>query len=429
MKKAKSFKLKKELGLLMTTLYGVGIIVGAGIYVIIGAGAGIAGNAVWLSFAVAALLAFFTGFSYAELASMYPKDAAEYVYTERAFRKPLFSFSVQWVMIAAGIISAATVALGFGSYWAHIFGGSPVLAAAALIALLSLVSYIGIKQSAEFNIIGTLVEVSGLVLVSLIGVWFILGGNAGSVDFFYSPAGMSGILSASALIFFAFIGFEEMVNISEEVKNAKKTMPRAIVLSLIISTLLYILVAVSSVAILGYERLSESKAPLTSVVEQVFPDASLLMSFIALFATGNTVLLILIVASRMLYGLACNHSLPKVCSAIGRRNTPYAAIGIVMLFSMLTLLVANIKTVASLTDVGIFTVYIVVNSALIWLRYKRPKAKRAFKSPVNIGRFPVLAFLGLATSVVMLAYLELSLIVFEAVLILAGMVVYKVFNR
>ncbi len=419
-------KLKKELSLFTATLYGVGIILGAGIYVLIGQGAAIAGNAIWLSFAVAAIIAAFTGLSYAELAGMFPKDAAEYVYTKHAFRRNYLSFIVQWVMIFTLIVSASTVALGFGGYFSFIFGVAPVTAAVGLLAVLSAINYIGIKESARYNIVATLLEASGLVIVIFIGLFFI--GRTG-IDYFASPSGLGGILSATALIFFAYIGFEELVNLSEETKNASKVIPRALVLSLGISTLLYILVSVSSVSIIGSEALAKSKAPMTEVVSGALPQAGILMSMIALFATSNTVLVILIVVSRMLYGLSCNNTFPEIFSRIGRRRTPYVSILIVMLLSVAFLLIGGIKTIALLTDVGIFIIYIFVNASLIRLRYKEPKAKRTFQSPVNIGKFPVLAFLGIVSSGLMLLHFEPVLILYEIIVAAVGFAFYKAFTK
>ncbi len=422
--KAKQYKLKKELNLFQATLYGVGIILGAGIYVLIGTGAGIAGNAIWISFAIAALIAAFTGMSYAELSSMYSKDAAEYVYTNNAFKKPAFAFAVEWIMVFAVIVSGATVALGFGGYFSHIFGVPQIAAAIGLIVVLSLISYIGIKESARFNILSTLIEMSGLVVVAAIGLFFI-----GNADYFYTPQGMTGIFSATAVIFFAYIGFEELVNFSEETKNAKKIMPRALLLSLIISTILYMLVAFAAVSIVGWERLSVSNAPLTEVVAHVYPNAAIIMSVIALFATANTVLAILIVASRLLYGLSCNRSLPDVFSYISRRGTPYVAIILVMIFSILALAVGGVKEIAMLTDIGIFIVYIFINASLIALRYRQPMARRLFKSPVNIGRFPVLALLGILASSFMLFHFSPYLILLELTVITIGFAVYMTFSR
>src|SRR3989344_6019016 len=165
-------ELKKELSLFQTTFYGIGIILGAGIYVLIGEAAGIAGNAVWLSFGIAALIAAFTGLSYAELSSMYPKDAAEYVYAQNAFGKPWFSFGIEWVMVFTGIVSAATVALGFGRYFNYLFGFDIIIAAILLVMVLSLLNYKGIKESANFNLVSTIIEMLGLLIIIAIGFLF-----------------------------------------------------------------------------------------------------------------------------------------------------------------------------------------------------------------------------------------------------------------
>ncbi|MBI2675960.1 MAG: amino acid permease [Candidatus Aenigmarchaeota archaeon] len=423
--KGKHYRLHRELSLFQAVLYGIGIILGAGIYVLLGVGAGIAGNAIWLSFLVAAFIAFFTGMSYAELSSMYSKDAAEYVYTEKAFRRKRLSFIVQWVMIFTGIVSSATVALGFGGYFERLTGIPAVAGAALLIYVLSIISYIGIKLSTAFATYSAIIEMSGLLLVAVIGAFFI----GGDINYFYSPGGMAGILSATALIFFAYIGFEEMVQFSEETKNARKVMPKALLISLAVSTVLYMLVSVSAISVLGWEALSKSSAPLADVVAKALPEAAFLMSVIALFATGNTVLIMLIVASRILYGLGNTHAMPKVLSFVGRRGTPYVSIFIVMVLSIIALSVGGLKTVALLTDVGIFLVYVFVNAALIWLRYREPKAERLFISPVNIGKFPVLAGLGILASVLMFFHFEPEILLFEIGVVLAGFGAYRLINR
>ncbi len=430
-KARKKYKLKRSIGLFEATLYGVGIILGAGIYALIGAGAGIAGNALWISFIIAAFIASFTGLSYAELSSMYPKEAAEYVYTKKAFNRKMLSFAVSWIMVVAGIVSAATVALGFGGYFSHMVGGPPIIIAAVLIILLSIINYRGMKESASFNVVSTIAETAGLVLLIAVGMYF-FGTTGASVDFFEVPeaAGVAGMLSATALIFFAYIGFEQVANMSEETKNAKKVIPKALVISIAVTTVIYILVAVSAVGILGWEALSQSKAPLTDVMSRVIgSDASMVMSILALFATSNTVLVLLVVTSRILYGMSCQHSLPRFCSKIGKRSTPYAAVFLVMIFSVAALLLGGIETIALLTTAGTFIVYIFVNLSLIWLRYRKPKAKRGFRSPLNVGKFPVLAFIGVLVSIGMLFYFEPIILLYEAALVLVGIGIYKIFNR
>jgi APA family basic amino acid/polyamine antiporter len=402
--KIRHFRLKRELGLLETTLYGVGIIFGAGIYTLIGKGAGLAGNTIWISFMIAAIIASFTGLSYAELSSLYPKEAAEYVYTKKAFKKKYISLFVASIMILSGIVATATVSKGFAGYFSYLFGGQATIIALSLIFLLSLLNYCGIKISAEFNTLSSIIEMGGLLFVVLVGLCFI-GAASTNVDYFEMPStGLSGIIIATALIFFAYLGFEDIANVSEETKNPKKIVPRALILALIISTTIYILVAISSVSVLGWEKLSASEAPLTEVVAKAIPSASTLMSLIALFATANTVLITLIVMSRMFYGVSREHCFPAIFSRIGKRGTPYVSVFLVMILAMTALFIGSIETVAMITVFGMLTVFIFINTSMIVLRYTN-KNKRPFRVPINIGRFPVLALLGIVSCLSMLYFI------------------------
>ena len=422
--------LKRGIGLFEATVYGIGVILGAGIYVIIGPGAGLAGNAVWLSFIFAAIIASFTGLSYAELSSMHPKEAAEYVYTRKAFRRESLSFVIEWIMIVSLIIAAAAVSLGFAGYFVKIFGSEMLLipVAVALIGILSLINFLGIKESARFNIIATMIEFFGLVIIIVLGLSFI---GSPDINYFEAPEGLPGIMGATALIFFAFIRFDEIANISEETRNAPKTVPKALMIALIISTILYVLVAISAVSIAGWETLSHSGAPLTDVaVHAIGPDILIIMSVIAMFATGNTVLIMLIVLSRMLYGMSNQKSLPPILSKIhNTRRTPYISVFLVMVFAMLFVTIGNIKTVATLTDIGIFIAYFFVNLSLIGVRLKSKEVKASFRSPINIGNFPILAALGAVTCFVMFFFFEPIMLLAETAIIVLGYVVYRVINR
>ncbi len=424
------YHLKRSIGLFEATLYGVGIILGAGIYALIGAGAGVAGNALWLAFLFGAIIAAFTGLSYAELSSMYPKEAAEYVYTKHAFQRKGVSFVVEWVMFFTSVVSATTVALGFAGYFSHLVGGNVLVIAAGLILILSFLNWRGIRESAKYNDISTIIEVGGLLLVIAAGAYFIPKYTFGTVDFFAMKDGITGVLRATVLIFFAFIGFENLANISEETKNARKIIPKAILWSLGISVVLYILVSLAAVGIMGAEALGESKAPLADTVAKVFPGAGYALSLIALFATSNTVLIILIVGSRLLYGMAKNHSLPTPLARVGKRGTPYVAVIVVAVLALAGLLLGDdIKNVALLTDVGIFLVYIGVNLSLLVLRFKVPDSQRGYKAPWNIGRFSVTAFLGVVSSIAMLFFFEKELLLYEVVAVLAGVGLYWVLKR
>ncbi len=419
-------KLKRTLGLLETTFYGVGVILGAGIYALIGEAAGLAGNAVWLAFAIGALISAFTGLSYAELASLFPKAGGEYVYTEHAINKRL-AFLVGWMIIASGVIAAATISLGFAGYFNAISKMPVIPIAILLIALLSVINYWGINESAFFNTISTLIEIGGLILIIAFGLKYV-----GNVNYFtLPPAGISGILGATALIFFAFLGFEDLPRLSEETKNPAKTIPQALMLSILISSILYIAVAVITVSVLGWQNLASSSAPLAQVAAiAINPKMFFIVSVIALFATFNTVLVTLIAASRMVYGMAEEHALPLAFSKVSKKTqTPWEAIIVVGILSALFVLIGKIGIVASLTDFGIFLTFALVNISLIILRYKMPNAHRTFKVPINIGKLPVLAVLGAATSVFMLFQFEWKIVLAGFSTAITGLLAYELVKR
>jgi APA family basic amino acid/polyamine antiporter len=420
-------KLKRSIGLFELTLYGIGIIIGAGIYAIIGKGAGIAGNGIWLSFIISAIIAAFTGLSYAELSSIYPKEAAEYNYTKNAFRKEWLAFLIGWVVVISGIVSAAAVALGFGSYFSYMFSTPIVPVALITIVLFSVVNFIGIRESAWINVISTFVEMSGLVIIIALGISYI--GRPG-MNYFDIPGGFQSVISAAALIFFAFIGFQDVANISEETKNASKVVPKALIISLVVSTVLYILVALSAVSIIGWERLASSPAPMTEVAAAATGEWMVpILSTIALFATGNTVLIILIVASRILYGMARGGSLPKIFSRVhSKRGTPYISVAVVMVISALFTMIGDLSFVAKITNLGIFIGYLFVNLSLIKVRMKQPHLKGSFRAPINIGNFPVLAAFGVATCIFMFFYFEPLILVGELTVIGIGYLIFRARN-
>ncbi len=421
----KKHKLKRTLNIFHVTAYGVGIILGTGIYALIGQGAGVAGNAVWLSFVIGAVIAGITGLSYAELGTMFPKEAAEYVYTKKAFKKKSLSFLIGWLIIIVAMIAAATVSLGFGGYLQALTGVPVILGAAGLIVAASLLNFWGIKESATTNIIFTLVEMIGLIVIVVLAIPFF-----GSVNYFEMPAGFMGVLSAAVLMFFAFVGFEDIVNLAEETKKPKKVIPKAIIYSLIISTVLYIIVSMAAVSIMPWESLSQSAAPLADVAETALPGAGSILGIIALFATANTVLILLIVDSRMIYGMSREKSLPKLLGKIHpKRRTPYIAILLIMIFAILFVSLFDIRSIAEVTDLGVFIIFIAVNSSLIWLRYKNPKKKRPFKVPLNIGWFPVLPLIGILITLIMFIFFNLRVVTIGLGILILGLIVYYILEK
>jgi APA family basic amino acid/polyamine antiporter len=427
-------KLKRELGLFEVTVNGVGIILGAGIYALIGPAAGLAGNSLWLSFVIGAFIASFTGLSYAELSTMFPKAAAEYTYVRKAYGGKFLSFLVGWLLVFTGVVSTATVTLGFAGYFYSLFGEIIsisknfliILTASILIVILSFINFLGIKESSKFNIIFTAIEALALIFIILIGLPYF-----GRVNYLETTNGLKGILSGAALIFFAYIGFEDISNIAEEIKNPKKVIPRAIILAILITTLLYVLTSISVVSLVDWRELGNSDTSLALAASKVLgTNAYWLISFVALFATANTALIMMIATSRMMYGMARDKSLPEELTLIHERTrTPWIAAIVVMVFSIVFLFFGKITVVANITSLSMFITFAAVNLSLIWLRYTMPKMKRAFKVPLNVGKFPLLAFFGTLICLFMITQFRLELIVFSSLVIVIGIIVYEVYIK
>lgn len=417
--------LTRTVGLLGAVTYGIGIILGAGIYVLIGPAAGLAGNSVWASFIIGALISSLTGLSYAELSTMFPKAAAEYIYVKRAFKSELLAFLTGWLIIFTGIVSMSTVALGFAGYFKAIFSLPIVFIASILIVLLSLLNFMGIEKSSKVNILFTSIEIAGLLLVIILGM-----SKIGTVNYFEAPS-ISGVFAAAALMFFAYLGFEDIVNIAEETTNPHKNLPRALILSIAVTAIFYVLIGLAVVNLANWETLSTSSSPLSFAVSTVLgPSGFSIMSYIALFATANTVLITSIVGSRMIYGMAKDAALPKILSKVHyKTRTPWIAIIGLMTFSMLFIFLGDVELVANITSLGVFITFAFVNLSLIWLRYKKPELTRPFKVPLNIGRFSVIPFLGLLSCLLMITQFDIFVVLFGAAIIGLGAFVYIIYNK
>lgn len=430
--------LKRNVDLFQAVMYGVGLILGAGIYVLIGDVAAIAGNAMWISFGIAAIIAAFTGLSYAELSSMFPKSAAEYVFVKNAFQKKMIAFVAGWLIIFVAIVSSAAVAIGFSGYLTIFFPQfEPVLLAVALIIGLSAVNFVGIRESMWMNTTFTLIELAGLAIVVIAAV---LLGSFSQEDYFELPAASASfplsfgaILAGAGLVFFAYYGFENLANVAEETKNASKTIPKALIISIITTTVIYILVAMSAIALVGWENLSFSDAPLALVTEKAFGKIGVIvLSAIALFATSNTVLMMLVAGSRIVFGMAKERALPTALGRIHfRTKTPWSAIVLTTLLTIVAVVFSggSILMLANIAVFAIFMVYAAVNMSLIWLRYKHPQLDRPFKSPISIGWFPVLAGLGLATSLAMLTQFDSTTMSAGAAVVATGLASYAIIGR
>lgn len=418
-------ELKRHMGLFQLTMYGTGLILGAGIYVLIGEAAGFAGDSVWMAFVMGSIVALFAGFSYAELSSMFPKVPAEYVFIKNAFKNNFFAFMIGWLIAITSIITAATVALGFGGYFSELVNIPIIISAIGLLVILSIVNFIGIKESALTNTIFTIIEAAGLILIIVIGFTF---ADPEPVNYTESPSGFSGIVIAFVLIFFAFIGFEAIANISEEVKNPKKTLPRAIILSVLISGIIYILVSLAVVRVVNWEELATSSAPFALVAERALgPEAHILLSSIALFAITNTVLITLVTGSRIFYGMAREKVFPSILEKIHfKTKTPWMAVIVIMVASIIFTLGGDIVIVANIAVFAIVITFGAINLTVIVLRYTGPDIERKFRVPINIGKFPILPLFGLGITVYMAFQFEIEVVLAEVVIIGIGAIFYKI---
>ena len=414
--------LRREIGLFEAVAFGVGTILGAGIYALIGPASGLAGNAVWVSFVIGAVISSFTGLSYAELSTMFPRAAAEYVFAREAFNSRFWAFLLGWLIVFAGVVSVSTVAIGFASYLKSYLNLPVPVLAIILIGFLSLINYAGIEESSRVNIVFLIVEVFGLLFVTILGFSLFP-----SVNYLETTSGTGGVLAASALIFFAYLGFEDIVNIAEEMENPEKTIPKALILSIVVATVFYVLVAVATVSLADWRQLSTSSAPLAYAVSRVLgANAFLMLSVIALFATANTVLILLVVGSRMVYGMSRDGALPAAFSNIDERTgVPRIAVFTTMVLSMVFASLGDLRLIAGVTNFATFLIFAFVNFSLIWLRHKQPGLRRPFRVPLNIGWFPLIPFLGLISCMFLLLHISSSAMIIGSVAMGLGAIVYR----
>ncbi|MEM5829611.1 MAG: amino acid permease [Candidatus Aenigmatarchaeota archaeon] len=421
-------KLKRELGLFETTFYGISVIIGAGIFALIGEAAALAGNSVWISFLIGAFVAIFTGLTYAELSSMYPKTGAAFVYVKKAYGSEFWAFLIGWLLIFAFISGIATVSLGFSGYFIELFGIKQPLAKVAisitLIFLLSFLNFLGIKESSRFFI-----TTSSIVLLTLLFLIFLglFGAPINFQKYFEAPS-LTGVFSAAALVFFAYLGFEDVVNLAEETKKPEKIVPLALILSVIITTIIYVMVSIAVLNLVGWEELSRSQAPLAFAASKVFGDkAFIIFSLSALLTTADTSLGLILSASRVMYGMARENSIPRILSKIhSKRRTPYVSIVVVAVLSMAFLFLHDIGRLAEITSMSSLLAFIASNLSLIHLRFMKPKVRRGFVAPLNIGKFPLTAFFGTISCFALLGYLEIEVIVLALFILIVGSIFFAI---
>lgn len=380
-------KLRRSIGPVQMALYGLGSMLGAGIYGLIGKAAGQVGNAVWLAFLVALVAALLTALSYASLGSRYPRAAGAAYVTERAYGFPLLSFMVGLALVCSGLTSIATQSQVFAANIAALVGieSLPVsLLALGFLLILTGLVFRGIRESMWVNVLCTLVEAGGLVLVILVGMSY-----WGSVDYFETPVLLGGdhtillVMQGAVLAFFAFIGFEDMYNVAEEVREPERTLPLGLILAMAVAALLYIAVAVTAVSVVPWAELADAPGPITEVMARAAPSVSpVVFTAITLFAVANTAMVNYITASRLIYGMARQGLLPASLGNVhATRQTPHIAIAALLLVLAPLALLGTISELAAATVLLLLLVFMVVNGALFILKGRKGEHRGRFEIP------------------------------------------------
>ena len=366
-------RLKRALGPALLAVLVVGDVLGAGIYILIGEVAGEVGGLVWLAFAVAFVVAMLSALSYTELVAAHPHAAGSAHYARLAFDKPLVTFIMGFVVTCSAVTTCAAVSRAVGGQYLSEFVEWPVAAVAVgTIVVLALITWIGIAESARLNAVMTVVEVSGLVLVLAAGVMAFVDGSAEPArltDVGGTDPGALGILAAAALAFFAFLGFEDVVHLSEEVKDPRRTFPRAMLIGMTVVALLYLGVAVAAAVLVEPSVLAGSDAPLLdALAASPIPVSPKAFAVVAMIAVTNTALLALVTASRQIYGLAEDGDLPRVLRGIGRRQTPTPGIIAAAVLAAALAVTGEVRDLAETTVALLLAVFASVNVMVLLLR-------------------------------------------------------------
>ena len=414
----------------MLLVFVLGDVLGAGIYALVGVVAGETGGAIWTAFLIATILALLTAFAYAELVTKYPRAGGAAVFVHSAFKLPFFTFMVAFAVMCSGIASAATLARAFaGDYFSAFIDLPVVLVALAFLLVVALINFRGISESVKLNMVLTLIEVIGLVLIILIGIAALVAGQGEPSRNLEFPEGSNvalAILGGAALSFYALIGFEDSVNVAEETRDPARTFPRALFGGLLIAGVVYLLVTFTASMVVPTAQLTESDGPLLEVVQQGplgIPTRA--FALIALLAVANGALINLIMASRLVYGMANQGIVPAPFSRVHRtRRTPYVAIVFTTALAMLLATVGDLSDLAGTTTTLLLLVFIAVNVAVLVLKRDRV-AHAHFQTPKVI---PILGILIIAVLLVQRVGNNPQYFAFAGGLLLLG-VIFWVVNR
>lgn len=388
-------KLAQTIGPWQILLYGLGSMLGAGVYALIGKGAGVLGNALWIAFLAAMVAALLTGLSYASLGSRHPKAGGAAYITGRAIRKPWLSYLVGIAVMMSGLTSMAT---GLQAIAGSLVDQAGIPLPTKLLAILLAIGvgaiiYRGIRESMWANIFCTVVEVGGLLFIIAVGMKY-----WGTVDYLEVPPSAAGsgiagisfivILQGAVLTFFSFIGFEDILNVSEEVKEPRKAIPFGLVGAMICATVIYIAVAITAVSVMPWQELAASSTPLMEVAKRAAPSFGGLdrvYLFITIFAIGNTALLNYLMGSRLLYGMSHQGLMPSFLGKVHAvRRTPHIAVFTLLCIVSILILIGGVKQLAEATVLLLLLVFVIMNVSLVILKLRKSEPKGGFEVPMAV---------------------------------------------
>ena len=390
---SKQVSLKRSLNLTQVVLYGLGTTIGAGIYALIGELASVSAYHAPLSFLLASVMAGLTALSFAELSGRFPRCAGAALYVKEAFCSEGLALLVGFLVIAAGMVSSAAIINGFTGYLGEFIELDRITAIIIVSLAIGAITAWGIAESVTIAALVTVVEIGGLLLIIAVSFSGIaaqperLHELAPSMD----RAGWYGIYAGSLLAFYAFIGFEDMVEVAEETRDVTRILPIGIMLTLGITTILYIVVMATAVLAMPPDELAQSQAPLARVYEHYTGRDATIISIIGLFALINGALIQMIMASRVLYGMSSRRLLPQTVGRVNKRTqTPLVATALATIVVLILAIYGSLATLAEATSVIILVVFSLVNLSLLRVKRKDPKPEGLIVFPAII---PALGFL------------------------------------
>jgi amino acid transporter len=415
----------------MLLFFIIGDILGGGIYALVGEVGDKVGGAFWTAFLTAGIVAAFTAASYAELVSKYPHAGGAALFVHKAFKRPLLTFLIAFAVVCSGVASAATLATAFGGDYLSEFVDLPtVLVGLVVIGLLSLINLRGIKESVSFNLGCTAIELGGLLLVVAIGAAFLLdgGGDAGrAFEFKEGDGPLLLVISGASLAFYALIGFEDSVNVAEETRDAPATFPRTLFLGLGIAGAVYLVVTVIASMAVPTDTLAGSDGPLLEVV-QLGPLAvnTKVFSAIALFALVNGALINMVMASRLIYGMAEERVLPRWFGGVHPSfRTPWAGILFAGALAAVLVVIGDLETLADTTVLLLLFAFVGVHLSVLVLR-RTPVEHEHFRAWTG---FPILGALSCAALIVQKLVEDAVVFAYAGGLLAVGLVLWLISSR